>query len=252
MNEPAILDDSFGGNTKTVYDSCDFEDSLAQAVSAPNNAKFDNSFGEWTHFAEEDRWNQHHQCSTPGQSAPLNQSHLETSEQSESAKEKIIESPCPWQIFHNSFPMVNTSEDATTGEVEPLLQLFQKSSEPPPLGSVALCDAASLWSRLLREPSGLRTPESRGCPNITRGLHSALKITDSVSSHQSAPPAETSPAEASGVPARPPAGSLIQTKLLANPHHRDAPNFFYQVSSHWVFKHHPRLQDDNHKKGFFF
>ncbi|XP_035247870.1 uncharacterized protein si:dkey-229e3.2 isoform X1 [Anguilla anguilla] len=261
MNEPAILDSCDGNmSTNSVYDSSDFEDSLdfedspAQAVYAPVNAKLDNSFGEWTHFVEEDRWNQHHQRSSSSDLIdPLTESHLETSEHSTCAKEKIVESPSPWQIFHNSFPMVNTSEDAPTDEAEPLLQLLQKSPETSPLSSPALCDAASLWSCLSREPSGLRRSGASLCPHTLRGLRSALKIWENASSYpRNVPPAETSPVETSGVPPSPPAGPLIQTKLLAPPHHRDSPSFLYQISHQWVSKHNLRLQDHSHKKGFFF
>ncbi|KAJ8341363.1 hypothetical protein SKAU_G00336540 [Synaphobranchus kaupii] len=254
MNEPGILD-SCNGNMTTrtgLYDSCDVEDSPAQAVYVPSNAKLDNSFGEWTHFVEEVRWNQHHQRLVFAELIdPLTHSHSESSEHSAWVpKEKIVESSSPWEIFHNSFPMVNTPEDATTGEVEPLLQLLQKTLESPPLSSTGLCGAASLWSCLLREPCGLRQSETSPCPNILRGLCSALQITEDVS-YQNAPPAATHPVETGGVSPRPPAGTLIQTKLLPSPNCRDAPSFLYQISRQWLSKRNLRLQEHNHEKGFF-
>ncbi|KAJ8290357.1 hypothetical protein GJAV_G00011830 [Gymnothorax javanicus] len=251
MSEPGSLDNCDGNmNIRAVYDSVDFENSPAQDVYAPVNGNMDHSFGEWTDYVEKDSWNEQHQVSGFSELIdPFTQSHWETSEHLPWTKVKIVEFPSPWQILHTSFPVVNTPEDVIIGVVEPLSQLLQKSSKPPPLSSSTICDAASLWSCLLRE---LNEPDSNPCPNICRGLHCALKLSENASSCQSAPLAEERPAEIDGVPLRPPAGPLIQTKLSVRPHRGDAPGFLYQISRHWVSKQPLCLPERNHKKGFFF
>ncbi|KAJ8399203.1 hypothetical protein AAFF_G00415820 [Aldrovandia affinis] len=197
------------------------------------------SFEEWDFFSEDDGWNDHHRSPSP----ELTETHLETSELSAWANEKI-ESSSPWQVFRDGFPMVDTFKDATISEIKPLLQLLQKTSEqPPPSSSPVLCDAASLWSCLLKEPSGLRLSETNPCPHSLTGLLTALNITpENLCSFQDSPPAEPDREGPSGEPAGPPAGPLIRTKLLASDLCRDAPSFLYQISCQWLSKHNLHLQ----------
>ncbi|XP_036398454.1 uncharacterized protein si:dkey-229e3.2 isoform X1 [Megalops cyprinoides] len=252
MNESGIFN-CYEGNliSKTGNNSWDVEDWSAQSPQTTSNANLDSSFGEWNAFEED-----HRLCTSPAFIFQKHSTKMETSQHSTRAQEKVPEWPRPLQVFHDYFPVVNTSEDSATTDARPLSQMLEKMSETLTSSSPVICDAAALWRCLLKEPSGLRLAEPSPCPHSLQCLLSALRIApENVDLHQqTAPPAETDPEEASGEPASPPARPLIQTKLLAPPWCQDGPSFLYQVSIQWLSQHNLHLQRHSPKKekGLFF
>ncbi|XP_067224127.1 uncharacterized protein si:dkey-229e3.2 [Chanodichthys erythropterus] len=151
----------------------------------------------------------------------------------------------PWFIFNDCFQVEEKEKNPVMMEIPTLSQLQQSTLDKPSQSAAISSQATHFWCHLQSGSQILRLSGPRPKLHSHEGLLKSLQLRHPDASANSQ---TTTLSDLELENPEDPPGALIQTKLMPSSHCRNAPGFFYQISSQWLNQYSINLRPNQHKK----